>query len=414
MNSSTTFWIVAIAFVAIAMAFLLPPLLRRKPTAVRAGRRSINIAVYRDQLKEMEADLANGLLDKTQFSAAKQELETRLAEDAIDTVDESQPVSRGGRMLGYSLAGLLPIAAFGLYTLLGNPQAIEAIAAAQASEQVAGEHNIMDMIQKIEEKTRQEPNNGEAWTMLAKTYAAVGHWPEALHAYEKAYALRPDVAAVMTGYAEALAISNDRVLQGKPLELVLKALEVDPNDIKGLELAGISSFQQNNYAQAAYYFKRLHKLLPPDSPYAQDIAAAQQEAKRLSEQSLTGLDNLNEPAKAADAGATIKGEVDLDPALKDKVKPDDVVFLFARPDETGAPVAAIRTKAASFPLAFELNDAMAMNPDNRLSNHKTVNLTVRVAKSGDVKGAAGDLEGKLMAVKVGADQVKLIINQVRN
>jgi cytochrome c-type biogenesis protein CcmH len=64
------------------------------------------------------------------------------------------------------------------------------------------------MIQKVEEKTKTDPNNVEAWVILGKTYAAVGHWPEALHAYEKAIKLQPDVPAIMTGYAEALAISR--------------------------------------------------------------------------------------------------------------------------------------------------------------------------------------------------------------
>jgi len=413
LNSSITFWIVAAVFVAIALAFLLPPLVRKRRAAASAGRRSINIAVYRDQLKEMEADHRNGLLSDDQFNVAKLELEARLAQDAIEGGADVQPVSRGGRVLGYSLAGLVPVAAFSLYFVLGNPGAITAVAEAQANAGAPGGHDIMKLIQQVEEKTKAEPNNGEAWAMLAKTHAVVEHWPEALQAYEKAIALRPDVPAVMTGYAEALAINNNRNLQGKPMELVLKALEIDPNDIKGLELAGISNFQEKNYAQAAYYFKRLGKLLPPESPYAQDIAEAQKEASRLANSGMTGLDNLSDAGPAA-AGATIKGKVDLAPALKGKVSAQDVVFLFARSADGGAPVAAIRANAGSFPLEFELSDAMAMNPDSRLSSFKEVTLTARVAKSGDVKGAPGDLEGSLKRVKVGASDVRLVIDTIRN
>jgi cytochrome c-type biogenesis protein CcmH len=411
LNSSTTFWIIAVVFVGVALAFLMPPLLRKNGTSARAGRRGINIAVYRDQMKEMEGDHRNGLLTDEQFASAKVELEARLAQDAIDGAEDAEPVRRGGRALGFSLAALVPVATFGLYVMLGNPGAIDAVASTESAGQ--GQHDIMKMIQQVEEKTRSDPNNAEAWAILAKTYAAVGHWPEALHAYEKAYGLKPDAASVMSGYAEALAISNDRVLQGKPMELVLKALEIDPDDLKGLELAGIGNFQQKNYAQAAYYFKRLGKLLPPESPYAQDIAEAQKEASRLANSGMTGLDNLGD-AGPANAGATIKGRVDIASALKGKVNPQDVVFLFARSAEGGAPVAAIRANASKFPLEFELSDAMAMNPDNRLSNFKEVTLTARVAKSGDVKGASGDLEGSLARVKVGANDVRLVIDSVRN
>lgn len=412
MNSSTLFWGIAVLFIVMALAFLLPPLLRGNKTRTVSGRRNINIAVYRDQLKELEADLANGLLSRDQFDEAKVELEARLAADAIETTEDAEPVRRGGRALGYTLGALLPVLAIGFYMVTGNPQAIDAIAAPQP--QASGEHDIMKMIQQIEDKTRSEPQNGEAWTMLAKTYAVVGHWPEALKAYEKAVALRPEVPAVMTGYAEALAIANGRILQGRPMEIVLKALEKDPEDMKGLELAGISHFQDRNYAQAAYYFKRLLKLLPPESPYTQDISEALKEAKRLSEGGLTGLDNLSNPGDAGVKGPTISGKVDIAPALKGRLGPNDVVFLFARPPQGGAPAAAIRAKAGDFPLEFELTDAMAMSPENRLSNYKTVTLTARVAKSGDVKGVPGDLEGKLEQVKVGANGIVLVIDKVRD
>ncbi len=417
--TATLFWIAAAICVVIALAFVLPPLLRKKSGSAKAARRDINIAVYRDQMQELAADRASNLLSEEQYQTSKVELETRLAEDAL-AQEAEPPAKTSGRTLGFTLAGALPLAAFGLYFLLGNPGALTAVAEAQANPGMAagvqGEHDIMKLIQQVEEKTRAEPNNAEAWTILAKTYAAVGHWPEALTSYEKAMALKPDTPAVMTGYAEALAISNNRVLKGKPMDLVLKALEIDPEDMKGLELAAISNFQDKNFAQAAYYFKHLLKLVPPETPYAQDIAEAHKEAKRLAETGLTGMENLSDPGpdKSAASGATIRGTVDLAPALKAKAKPEDIVFLFARAGDSGAPVAAIRANAGKFPLEFELNDAMAMSPENRLSKHKAVTLTARVAKSGDVKGAAGDLEGRLENVKVGASGVKLVIDQVRN
>ncbi|MDO9226411.1 MAG: c-type cytochrome biogenesis protein CcmI [Pseudomonadota bacterium] len=416
--SVTLFWIAAAVSIAIALAFVLPPLLRKKAVAAKAARRDINIAVYRDQMKEMEADRANGLLSDDQYQSSKLELESRLAEDALSQADAVMaPVA--SRRLGFTLAGVLPVAALGLYFWLGNPMSLIAIAEAQANPAmegaVQGEHDVMKMIQQVEEKTRKDPNDVAAWAMLGKTYAVVGHWPEALHAYEKAYKLKPDEPAIMTGYAETLAISQDRVMKGEPIRLVLQALEKDPDDIKGLELAGINGFQEKNFTKAAFYFKHLHKQLPPDSPYAQDILAAQKEATRLSRGAMTGMDNLADqgPAAAAGPGATLHGKVDIAPALKAKITDKDVVFLFARSAEGGAPVAAIRSTAVKFPLEFELNDAMAMNPENRLSNFKQVTLTVRVSKSGDPMGEAGDLEGALAGVKVGSKDIKLMIDKVK-
>jgi cytochrome c-type biogenesis protein CcmH len=277
----------------------------------------------------------------------------------------------------------------------------------------------MKMIQKVEDKTRANPEDGEAWSMLAKTYGAMERWPEALQAYEKAVRLLPRDASVLSGYAEALAIANNRVLTGKPMELVEQALAIDPEDMKSLELAGIHAYQEKNFAQAGFYFKRLHPLLPPESPYAQDILAAQKEAERLAQSGMTGLDNLANPPPDAGStapsatGAAISGSIDIAPALKSRLAATDVLFLFARAGQGGPPVAAVRASAGQLPLDFELNDSMAMNPGNTLSKHKQVVLVARVSKSGNPMAQSGDLEGTVANVRVGATGVKILIDRSR-
>jgi cytochrome c-type biogenesis protein CcmH len=417
------FWIATVVCVVVALIFVLPALLRARGPAGKAARRDVNIAVYRDQLKELEADRANGMIPEEQFHSAKLELEARLADDALTADTAAAPGRPTSRKLGYALAAVLPAAAFGMYFWLGNPSSLVAIASAPDTAQTAaagvpGDHDFMKMIQQVEEKTKTNPDDGEAWAMLAKTYAVMQRWPEAVQAYDRAIELLPKDASVLSGQAEALAIVNNRVLTGKPIELVKKALELDPNDMKGLELAGIHAFQDRNFAQAVFFFKRLHQQLPPETPYAQDILAAQKEAERMVQTGLTGLDDLaNPPAAepgpaAAGQAASIAGSVDIAPALKSKLSGNDTVFLFARPGERGAPVAAIRSTVSSLPLKFDLNDSLAMNPGNVLSQHKEVVLVARVSKSGNPIAQPGDLEGRIAGVKVGANGVKVVIDTV--
>ncbi len=419
------FWITSVICVAVALAFVLPPLLRSKNVTAKAARRDINIAVYRDQMREMEADLANGLLPADQFQSAKVELETRLAEDALSPdALETVSVPSGGRALGVSLAAVIPVAAFALYFVLGNPTSLIAIAEAQQADpamaSVEGQQDMAALVQQVEAKVKADPQDGKAWTMLAKSYAVMERWPEAAKAYQEALKLLPQDAGVMTGYAEALAILNNRTLQGQPMELVNRALALDPNDMKGLELAAIHAFQSQEYAQAASHFKHLLSLLPPDSAYAQDIQSAQQEAARLAQGGTAALDNLSEQAApanqtAAQAGATISGKLDLAPALKAKAHPDDVVFIFARSSQGagGPPLAALKTQVSKLPLEFTLDDSMAMVPSMALSNQKEVMLTARVSKSGQPMPDSGDLEGSIASVKVGSKGVKLVIDRIR-
>jgi cytochrome c-type biogenesis protein CcmH len=424
--SVSLFWIISILFVAGALVLVLPPLLRKRAGPDKLGRRDINISVYRDQLKEMEADRANGLLADDQFQTAKLELEARLAEDALVPDVASTTAASGNRRIGYGLGVLLPIAAFGIYFWLGDPTSLIDIADSQSGPDntpaMAGAppgHDIAKLIQKVEEKVKASPDDGEAWTMLARSYVVAERWPDALRAYEKASELLPQDASVLTGYAEALAINNNRVLAGKPMELVQQALKIEPDNIKGLELSGVNALQERKYTEASNYFKRMLTLLPPESTYAQDILAAQKEAEQMAHPGIAGLDNLSSQPPADEktpsmaSGATIKGSVDIAPALKSRLAASDVLFLFARAGQGGPPVAAIRASAGQLPMQFELNDSMAMNPANTLSQHQQVALVARVSKSGSPMGQAGDLEGTAPAVKVGAAGVKIVIDQVK-
>jgi cytochrome c-type biogenesis protein CcmH len=408
------FWIFAAAGVAIALAFLLPPLLRGKNAGATASRRDINIAVYRDQLKEMATDQSNGLLTEAQFQTAKLELEARLAEDALAQADASAAPVRS-RKLGYALAIVLPISAFGLYFLSGNPAALMPVDAASGqANAMAGKHDIQKMLQQLEAKVVADPKDGQSWAILGKTYAAQGRWPEAWKAYQLAADQLPDEASLLSGQAEALAVLMKGALKGEPMRLVNRALAIDPSDKKGLELAAAHAFQEKDPAQAVIYLERLSQVLPSDDPFTKEVRAALAAARQQTQ--TAGLDNLSAPpaqaAPSPSASATIRGSLDLAPALRTKLSGQEEIFLFARPLKGGPPVAAVRGPAARFPMDFELSDRWAMNPGNPLSRHDQVTLVARISRSGGPMAQPGDLEGSIGKVAVGAQGVQLVIDKV--
>lgn len=414
------FWIATVVCVIVALAFVLPALLRTRVAAGKAARRDVNIAVYRDQLKELEGDRANGLIPEDQFQTTKLELEARLADDALGVDAAPEPARESNRRLGYALAGILPVAAFGLYFWLGNPTSLIEIAAAPTRSEPKlnpnapmREHDIQKMVQQAEAKVKANPKDGDAWAILAKTYAAMGRWPESWKSYQFAIDLLPENAALLSGQAEALAVLNGRVLQGRPMELVNRALQLDPNDIKGLELAGFNAFQEKNFAQAATYLQNLHRQLPPEAPFAKNILAAINEAQRLAAGGApANLAEQGAPAAPPASSVTIRGSLEITPELKARLAQNDVIFLFARPVQGGPPVAAVRGPAIRLPMDFELSDRLAMNPDNLLSQHKEVVLVARVSKSGGPMAQPGDLEGSVSGVKVGAAGVTIVIDKL--
>jgi cytochrome c-type biogenesis protein CcmH len=410
------FWIAVVVCLALALAFVLPPLLRTRNPTGRAARRDVNIAVYRDQLKELEADRTNGMLSDAQFQTARQELEARLADDALSQDAPPEPGEAHSRKLGYSLAAMLPVAALGLYFWLGQPASLIEIATAQPTQAepapaaMAGGHDIEKLVRQVEAKLKDNPQDGEGWATLARTYATMGRWPEAWKAYQFAIDLLPEDASLLSGQAEALALISGRVLQGKPMELVNRALELNPNDIKALELAGFNAFQERNFTKAVFYLQNLHRQLPPEAPYARNILAALDEARRVSQS--PALDTSGQAAPAPAANALISGSLEIAPALKSRLAESDVIFLFARPIQGGPPVAAVRGPAAGLPMDFELSDRLAMNPGNLLSQHKQVVLVARVSKSGSPTAQPGDLEGSVSGVRIGASGVNLVIDRL--
>ncbi len=390
------FWALALLFALVGAILVVRPLLRGRDQVDAAERKRINIAVYRDQLHELETDLRNGLLSQEQYADAKAELEVRLAEDALEAGAAPAQTSVRSRWLAYGLGLALPLLAFGLYLALGNPLAMRV--AAEGPEGPAG---IEAMVRAAERKLAANPKDAEGWFTLARTYGALDRWPEAKRAYLKASELVPNEAAVWSGLAEASAMLQGRNLDGEPMRLVAKALQLNPDDPKAHELSGIHAFQSQDYAKAVTHWRALLALAPPDPEYAAELRRAIQEARHLAEQA----------GKPIDMGPSIAGTIELAPALKGKVGPEAVLFVFVRPvGGEGMPLAALRAPADRLPLRFEIDDSHALGAA-KLSDHKQVQVMARISHSGQPGLSKGDLEGRLEPVKVGNRNLKLIIDR---
>ena len=419
--SITLFWAVAAAAVALALAFVLPFLLRKSPVEhSKAARRDINLAVYRDQMKDLNAELSSTQLSQEQFLASKLELETRAAEDAL-AHEERAAAPVASRRLGFTLAAVLPAAAIGLYVWIGNPGALMSVANGQDGSVISAEPteaDILQMIQQIEARAQANPTDSQAWEALATANGMIARWPQALRAYQKAYELLPTKPAVLSGYAEALAMTSNMVLEGRPIELVTTALQTDPNDRKALELAGIHAYQNEDFARAVEFLDRLQRLMTPGTPYAQEILKMRNESQRLAQlgggapATGTPLQSTTDGQGTATQLTSVAGSVDVAAALKPRLGAQSTMYLIARAGESGPPLAATRVAMGPFPLQFSLDDSMAMNPANTLANHKEVVLLARISASGNPIAQPGDLEGRVVGVAVGARDVKVVIDRV--
>ena len=411
----TLFWIAAALLLAGALLCVLPPLLSRNARQVAATPAESNLSIHRDQLRELDAERAAGTLDEKQYLSARNELEGNVIADASVPDSTAATASADGRWVAAAMALVIPAASIALYVALGspisiNPPVVVAAETAEGQPHAITPEMIQTMVQRLEQKLQENPENPEGWVMLARSYTALGQYPEAAVAYANAAALQPGNAQLLADYADALAMANGRNLQGEPEEIIKKALQADPNNLKALALAGSVAFERRDYAGAISQWQKILKLVPPDSQAANSVNASLQEARALSGEQPTAAQG----AVTAAAGGSVSGRVQLDPSLKGRVSDTDTVFIFARfaDGRRGPPLAITRKTVKDLPLKFTLDDSMAMMPAFNLTSAGEVVVGARVSKSGNASPQPGDLEGFSAPVKVGATNLQISVASV--
>jgi cytochrome c-type biogenesis protein CcmH len=154
-------------------------------------------------------------------------------------------------------------------------------AAAQQQSGAMSPQQIAANIDKLAERLKQNPNDVQGWTMLGRSYMMQERFADAAGAYEHLTSLNPKDADAWTNYAEALALANGQNLAGKPTEAINRALQIDPNNQKALDLAGSAAYQTGDYQKAMEQWQKLLKLLPAGSEELKTITAQISKAKEM-------------------------------------------------------------------------------------------------------------------------------------
>ena len=404
----TVFVIIAVVMAAVAVLWVLPPLLWRRTASEGVARAASNLAVYRDQLAELDSDLRIGTLSPTQYAQAKLEIEHSVLDEARVERTPAPRALRGGRWTAAVLAATIPLCAALLYWQFGSPDALLQRASVARGEHEVTTQQIEAMVAKLAARLEQNPDDAKGWVMLARSYAAMQRFPEALAAYAKATALVKDDASLLADYADVLATSTGRNLEGRPLELVKQALKLDPNQWKALALAGTAAFDRKDYKAAVAYWEKLVQQLSPDSEFSQSLTASIAEARQLG-----GIKAGAPPGPQPATAASVRGTVSLSPALAGKVDPADTVFIFTRAAEgSRQPLAAVRRQVKDLPAGFTLDDSQAMSAEMKLSNFREVVVGALISKHGSATPQSGDLQGISQKIKVGSGNIVVVIDSV--
>ncbi|CAG0124985.1 Formate-dependent nitrite reductase complex subunit NrfG [Rhodocyclaceae bacterium] len=410
----TTFLIIAVLLIAIALLFILPTLLGRSRRDGSSSRSEANLSIYRDQLRELDADLAAGTLNQEQYQEARNELESRLLEDSSASEEEATPSS--GRWMIIAALITVPALTISLYWLLGKPEGLKPhLQTAEVGQsQGATQAQIEAMVSGLEQKLKAQPNDAKGWAMLGNSYGVLGRFNASAAAYGRAAALAPDNAQLLADYADVLAMAQGKNFQGEPEAIIQQALKADPANIKALALAGSAAFQRKDYNAAINYWQNLVKLLPADSDFLRSVNGSITQAQKLAGLTPAGAEGAtsqvqNQPASG---NATVSGTVNLDPGFRARVADTDTVFVFARDAAVlhGPPLATLRKTVKDLPLTFTMDDSMAIMPNMKLSSASRVVVGARISKAGNATTRPGDMEGLSQPVKIGASGIAIKID----
>jgi len=333
------------------------------------------------------------------------------------------PLVRHGRTSGRShgvfaltlaIAFVLPLSAAGLYLLVGTPAALNGMSA-EATQPLT----MQQALTELRDHLAQQPGDVQGWMLLAQT-SAMQHDPTAARdAYDHVLKLAPNNAEAMVGWAENDSVSrSDHMIEGRALDLLKRAVQLHPDSQRGLWLLGISDFQHGDYRNAATTWRLLQPQLEPGSNVAK--AVAEQIAVADARAGGTPAEAASAAAPApAPQGAALQVQVALAPALKDRLAPGDVLFVYARAagnsSEPGPPMplAVARLDASRLPANVSLTDAMAMTPSMKLSSVTHVFVGARISHSGQPIAQPGDLEGDAGVVAVDSKApIKISIDKV--
>ena len=264
-----TLWLVLVLMTAAAMLAVLWPLARRTPL-----RRGSDVAVYRDQLDEIQRDRSTGLIGDAEAEAARVEVSRRLIA-AADAAESERPAEetatlRHRRVTAIAGLVLLPAGAFALYLTLGSPD-LPGEPLAARMQATKDTNDLQNMVAKVEDHVTRNPNDGKAWEVLAPVYMRIGRYDDAVRAWSNAISLNGSNAEREADFGEAMVAAANGVVTADAKAAFDRALKIDPQDVMARFYTGMAADQDGRRAEADKIWNDLIAGAPPNAPWIEVV-----------------------------------------------------------------------------------------------------------------------------------------------
>jgi cytochrome c-type biogenesis protein CcmH len=302
-----TLWFVFALMTAAAIFAVLWPLGR----GARLQNDGSETAVYKDQLAEIDRDVAAGLIGSSEAEAARVEISRRLLA-AADSRREPPIVSNIKLRRSAAVMALvgLPIVAVGFYLPLGSPR-LGDFPLAQRTRAPDVTQPLDNLVAQVEQHLEKNPTDGRGWNVLAPVLARLGRYDEAVRAYHNSITYNGDNAALRADLGEALAAAAGGVVTSEAKAEFERAVAMNADEVKARYFLGLAAEQDGRGAEAASIWGAMLAKAPPDAPWRPVVQAALarvggSSAPALSDDAAAAAKDMSE----ADRGAMIRGMVE--------------------------------------------------------------------------------------------------------
>jgi len=302
-----TLWFVFALMTAAAIFAVLWPLGRSGPA--KAG--GSEAAVYKDQLAEIDRDMAAGTIAASEADAARVEISRRLLAAADGDQDPpAQANLKLRRSAAVSALVGLPIVAVAFYLTLGSPRLGDFPLAGR--ERVAdASQPLINLVAQVEAHLEKNPTDGRGWSVLAPVLSRLGRYDEAVRAYRNSIAYNGDSADRRADLGEALAGAAGGVVTSEAKAEFERAVALNAEEAKASYFLGLAAEQDGRRADAAAIWRAMLAKGPADAPWRPLVQAALARvggpaAPVLSDNAMAAAKDMSE----ADRGTMIRGMVD--------------------------------------------------------------------------------------------------------
>lgn len=280
---------------------LLAPLMRaNRPVLERA---SYDQAVYRDQLQELDRDIARGLLTDAEAESARLEIQRRLL------AADRQPAARTRLARSPVLAAIVFVfvtgGAVASYLWLGAPDVPDEPFAGRKAE-LARDNPQMSLQKAAEQlaaKLKQNPSDADGWLLYGRSLSELGDWDKAADAYGRAIALGRTDPAIVGAHAEMLVLAAGGTVTPAAEDAFKDLLKTDPQNPIARYYLAIALMQAGEPKQAIDGLQALLAELPADSPMRSQIGQAVAQAAQQAGIPTPALAQGAAPAGGPDAAA---------------------------------------------------------------------------------------------------------------